>query len=389
MEQAAGGAVDWDPDSAKVRADPASLSEGRTMRVLSDFGTGVPQPFDLRPGEIAFDLRPGQRILHVLLEDAPPALRVRLRADEKGAEFLRNQGMYSNRGTERYEVLPLTEPEPGHLVATLPAAAGDTFVATRIPYGRDNLDRLLVDTRGADRLSVRLLGSRGRQVPVFVFGTEGRPPLAHWFICGKDAWETAGSWVGDGLVRELSEDAALADRVLNRAAIYVVPLASPHSAGQPAPSYTAADGRSLYGAATWSDDPPPPEYALIRNEVIRAVQARRLGLLLTVHSWQGAREWSGLEFVRTAGDREITGARLEWAKSTLDALIRDVPRGRADVAEAIWHPGLARDHLLAAHDAITFRIEITTVRQSYDGFRQTARRLLENTASIDDWAPAL
>jgi len=355
------------------------------MDVLSHFDTGLSQPFDVDGGDVTFDLRDGRHVLHVLLRRAPAGLRVRLRVDAKGAEFIAAQGLYVSRDGRRYEVLPLAADEDG-LAAALPEA-GDVFLATRLPYGRDNLDRLLAETRGA-ALAVRMLGRAARVVPVFAFG-EGAAGLEHWFVAGEDAWETAGSWVADAMVRELASASDVARRLLATAAVRIVPLVSPYSATQPAGSYTTLEGGGIYGAATWRDKPPPPEYALVREAVVKAARARRLGLLLTLHSWQGAHDHSGIEFIRTAGGREITGNRLEWAKRTLEALIRDVPRGRAHVAETIWHPGLARDYMLAGHGAVTFRIEITTCGQSYEGFAETARRLLDNTAAVGDWRPAL
>jgi hypothetical protein len=115
----------------------------------------------------------------------------------------------------------------------------------------------------------------------------------------------------------------------------------------------------------------------------------RLGCLLTIHSWQGANDHSGVEFIRTAGGNEVPGERLAWARATLDALVRDVRRARGHVSEKIWHPGLARDHMLAEHGAVTFRIEVTTAGQGGRGFHQTGLALLRNIASVDDWGHAL
>ena len=54
-----------------------------------------------------------------------------------------------------------------------------------------------------------------------------------------------------------------------------------------------------------------------------------------------------------------------WAEQTVAALVRGIPKTESQIREKIWHPGLARDYMLAAHDAITFRIEVTTVGMAH------------------------
>jgi len=67
--------------------------------------------------------------------------------------------------------------------------------------------------------------------------------------------------------------------------------------------------------------------------------------------------------------------------------MQGVTNGKSHVAERIWHPGLARDYLLGRYNAVTFRIEVTTYEQGIDGFRKTARKLLENVARMPNWEP--
>ncbi len=123
-------------------------------------------------------------------------------------------------------------------------------------------------------------------------------------------------------------------------------------------------------------------------EVARVIQEKRLGLMLTIHSWQGSHEFSEMGTIRTAGDSLLTDSRSGWASATMQLLLRNVPVGQHRLSEKIWHPGLARDYLLDTYDALTFRIEITTAGLAPDGFRLTARRILENLGRIADWAPA-
>jgi hypothetical protein len=358
------------------------------MQVLTGFDAAVAAPCEIAAGEVTFDLRPGQRIIHVQLVGAPTGLTVHLAVDEKGAQFVEAQGLYVSRDRLTYEVAPLERTGDERVSAKL-EEGGELWISNRLPYGRDGLDRLLAETGGAPGLGVEVLAAAGRSLPVFEFGAAGTTGPVHWIVAGEDCWETAGTWVADYLVRELASGSELARRVLSRATVKVVPLASPYSAARDRASYVSPQGEGLYGAATWGDELPPPEYRLIREAVVADARAGRLGLLLTIHSWQGAHDHSGMEFVRTAGDNQVEGERLAWAKATLDALVANVPKARGHVSEKIWHPGLARDYMLAAHGAITYRIEITTVGQSYQGFRESARGLLSGASAVEDWTPAL
>lgn len=357
------------------------------MKITGFFDGGVVKPHEIGEGEITFDLVSQRDVLNVLIQSAPAHLKVRLLVEEKGAKFLLGQGLLVSQDGEAFAAIPLEKVQEGTLVATLPTAEGDVRLATRYPYGRDRLDRLLGDTRQATHARVRFLRDRHRQVPIFDFGEDAAHKWQHYFVAGEDAWETAGSWVADGMVRLLCADRPLAERLLQQSVIHIVPLTSPYSATQAHGSYTTLDGEGIYGAATWSDAVPPPEFAITRREVTQAIARKKLGCLLTIHSWQAQSENTGLETIRTSSGNELVGARYEWASRTLETLIRNVPHGSARFPERIWHPGLARDHLLAEYNAITFRVEITTFAQGYEGFRETARAFLENLGDVADWRP--
>lgn len=357
------------------------------MRFLECFDSGVLPPVSTSGGNVVFDLRPTGSIMNVLVVDAPDPLVVDLLVEGKAGGFIVGQGLLIGRDNGEFRPVPVEQVEPGKLRAAV-EGGGELRLATRYPYGRDALDRLICETRGAAHLQVRLLERDHRMLPTFEFRQADDPERVHFLIAGEDAWETAGSWVADATVRLLCRDADLARTLLTRSALCIVPLASPYSAAQPAGSYTTLEGRGIYGAATWCDPTPPPEYGLIRHEVEEAIRTRRLGLMLTIHSWQAQQPYSEMEFIRSAGERVIEGARLEWAERTLEALMRDVPKGRTRAAEKIWHSGLARDYLLSEHDAITFRIEVTTAGQGRGGFRATGEQMLRNLATIEDWAPA-
>jgi hypothetical protein len=263
----------------------------------------------------------------------------------------------------------------------------DVRIATRYPYGRDALDRLICETAGTPNTRWNHWTRQQRTVPCFEFGHDEDNALIHYVIAGEDCWETAGCWTADAIVRQLAGGSEAAESLLGRARIRVAPLASPYSATQPGASYTTPDGKGIYGAATWGDDEPPPEYAAIRADVQDTVRRHRLGLMMTLHSWQAQQETTQLQTIRTAGSNALDERRTAWATDTMTSLIDGVPYGVTKLSEKIWHPGLARDYLLATHNVITFRTEVTTAGQGYDGFRETGHRFLRNLAAIDDWTP--
>ncbi len=359
------------------------------MEVLNHFDGGVPRPFQISGDTITFNLSKCGT-LHVLVRGAPAEFGVKVTVEERPGMPLVNQGLLYSHDGRRYKATPAVESESStYFSYRVPGGDGMVWISTRIPYGRDNLDRLLADCTCLPNLSVRTLEGRGRIVPVFEFGEEGEGKRVHWFVAGEDAWEAAGSWVADAMIRALASNRSLAEKLLANSVLRIVPMTSPYSATQPGSSHTTIDGEEIYGAATWSDDEPPTEFALVREEVLKDVKTGRLGLLLNIHSWNGSYVTTTMEFIRTAGDRELTGRRLGWAKRTLETLMIDVPLGTTKVSEKIWHPGLARDYMLARHDVAAFRIEVTTAGQSYDEFAETGLRLLANCSGIGDWSGVL
>jgi hypothetical protein len=223
-------------------------------------------------------------------------------------------------------------------------------------------------------------------MPLFELGQDDGRKWIYFLCAGEDAWETSGQWTADAMIRTLYTDRALADRLASQAVVRIVPLLSPYSTLRSA-CYTTLDGRGLYAAAKWGDADPPPEIALLRAEVEEAVRARRLGFMLTLHSWQASQPHTALETIQSAGENRLSAERKAWAKRVLAALIDGVPKGKTALPEKIWHGGLARDYLLAKHNAVTFRVEVTTYGQGLEGFRQTGRRFLENLSALKEWGP--
>jgi hypothetical protein len=221
---------------------------------------------------------------------------------------------------------------------------------------------------------------------LFQAGDPERARRIHFFFAGEDARETAGVWVADAMIRRLCEDTELLARLTRDEAVCIAPLVSAYTAVTPAPSYRTIRGEDIYGAATWADADPPDEYRVCRDLAVDAIETGRLGLLLTIHSWQSQDETTGMQTIRSAGDNRLTESRVVWARNVMETMMDGVPRGGITFPEKIWHPGLARDYLLAAHDTATFRVEITTWDQGMAGFQETGHRFIENLAALTDWS---
>jgi len=359
------------------------------MEILSEFDSGVRPDWERTDTGIRFDLRPGQRILNVLVTEISGEIQVEILVDEKGEGFLRRQGLLVSDDGESFRPVPLETAGDGVLSAHVSADGGEVRLASRYPYGRDSLEKLICETAGNQSLSWRFLRAGHRGFPLAEFGEDDGEKTVHYFIAGEDAWETAGCWVADEMVRELCRNQELACRLWGECVVRIVPAASPHSGTADRASYCTLEGKGIYGAATWGDAEPPPEYAILRKLVEESIRERRLGYMMTMHSWQAQHESSGLQTIKSAGDKVLSDARQAWAAEVMATMIDRVPQGQVSFPQKIWHPGLARDYLLAEHNAITFRVEVTTAGVGAEMFRETGRRFLSNVSRIRSWEPVL
>lgn len=359
------------------------------MKILQYFDAGALPSYKIQAKGIMFELKPAQVILNVLIQHAPEVFEVDLAVDEQGEGFILNQGLLVSTKGEEFHPVELKKVGEGLLRATVRAVAGEVRLASRHPYGRDALEKLMCKAHAKDGVRWRFLQSGPRGFPMVEFGRENASGLVHYFIAGEDVWETSGSWTADAIVRELHRDSNLTKVFVEDCLVRVVPLASPYSATTSKPSYCTLEGNGIYGAATWGDDPPPPEYAMIRELVESSILESRLGLFMTIHSWQAQLNYSGLETIKSAGGNTLPAERAAWATDVMERILLGVPLGEHALADKIWHKGLARDYLLARHNAVTFRIEVTTAGQGHDGFRESGRRMVANLFDRMDWRHVL
>lgn len=356
------------------------------MFISKDLDSGVVPPHEIRDDKLVLDLRPGQKIADLLVRDAPASFTVTLLVDRNGRRLVADQGLVVTDGMGNSSVVALSQESQERLSAEITSQDGCVRISNRYPYGRDGLDRLLCDTASAGRGQWKFLSRDYRSVPMFELGKKEQGRKVHYFIAGEDCWETGGCWVGDGIVRELCGNAALADSLAGKSCVRVVPLVSPYSATRDAPSYTTFEGEKIYGAATWGDAEPPPEYALLREMVYADIRDGDLGFLLTIHSWQGAHGHNGLETIQSSGENHLSHDRISWTQDFMERISENVPAVKIAFPETIWHTGLARDYLLGEHNTVTFRIEITTVDFGPKDFRKTGTVFLQNLDRMSDFS---
>jgi len=359
------------------------------MEITHHFDSGICPPYEIEEDTITFKTHP----INVWLRDAPSGLIVRVITREKDRD-LPMQGLFISRNGSDYTVVPFREEhdfstrmtKDGRLTIQFDQG-GDIWLSTAYPYGRNALEQLLCDTHSASDVRTYLLRREHRVVPVFEFGEDDGKKMMHFIVAGECAWETAGQWAGDAMIRELCGNQELANYLLKDAVVVIIPHTSPFSATMRSGGYTTLEGKSIYGAATWGQETPPVEYALIREKVEEAIQSRRLGLLLTLHSYKAQKPTSTMEAIQSAGQNELVGARYEWTEQILEKLIKDVPKASRAFPRKCWHEGLAREYLMRKYSIITFRIEVTTYQSSMGFFEQTGRQLIRNISKIADWKP--
>jgi len=137
------------------------------------------------------------------------------------------------------------------LRASVAVNNGQVHLASRYPYGNHHLQKLICESAGKNSIVWRFLQKGFRGFPIAEFGKDdGKCPI-HYFIAGEDVWETAGSWVADGIIRELSGTNKVSRDLVQKGVIRIVPLVSPYSAAADNASYCNLEGKGVYGAATW------------------------------------------------------------------------------------------------------------------------------------------
>jgi len=390
------------PPSASPVSDSAS-----PIQITDHYDSGITPPFSIDGNVITFDFS-GITFPYIdcELQGPPQAVTVRLRLNARGALFYGPQGLYVSADGETFTLQPLTK--VGETTRTVAAngkaekviytdfeavvaigPSGRVRLSCSDPYGRDHLDKLLCDTANNPVGRWRFLRKHNRSLVLFELGEDdGRKPIHH-IIAGEDNRETECQWTADHMIRKLCADPELARELGERAVIRICPMLSPYtSSTRGHNSYTSeTTGKDMYGAAKWGADPLPAELDILHGLLQEALARRQLGFVLTMHSWWAGKPVTEIETIRSAGANRLSPARAAWAQATMQTFMEGVPHAHVTLPERIWYPGILREVMLARHNVVTFRVEITTLNQPTFRGETTAGRFLKDLARLDNWRP--
>lgn len=116
-------------------------------------------------------------------------------------------------------------------ISHAPTAASVTY-AYYAPYLERRLSKLLrrVASHPAVTVSEVAKSLRGRGLPRVTFASTADEPLKLWIIAQQHPGESMAGWFAEGLLARLAGDPEIAERILSRAEVHVVPRMNPDGA---------------------------------------------------------------------------------------------------------------------------------------------------------------
>jgi hypothetical protein len=174
---------------------------------------------------------------------------------------------------------------------------GDSvYIARAEPYRLSDLDRLLDEIRGRPLVEITPIGKtvEGRPLEIVRVG-EPDAPFRVLLRARAHAWEPAGNWVVQGLVRALLEDDELSRKCLKRYCVYVMPMANKDAVARGLTRFNM-QGRDLN--RNWDQPTDPllaPECHALETWLQGMIrQGRPIALAMDFHNDEGG----GLEIAR-------------------------------------------------------------------------------------------
>lgn len=308
-----------------------------------------------------------------------------------GYKFMLNQGLYvspdDGKSWSRLDFVPVSD---GWYKVTI-ADKQNLRIATSIPYGQENVDKLISLIKGNPAIGIRTMGKEPRTFKIFDFGKDdGRKPI-HFVVAGEDIWETAGSWTADAMVRYLNNNPAVLEELTSHHILRIVTAISPFSMANSQDGFLSEDNKSVYGSGKWREEPPPAEIKYIKDEILGVISptsgptnliSRRLHWVLNLHSWWAMNSYSGMQSINKSykgiellDDKDST--RLKWLNRFLSDNIENIPRKYYNIVQA-WHPGLPRDYFLEKYNFISSVLEVCTYKQGLPEFTATGEAIINN-----------
>jgi hypothetical protein len=388
----------------------ANFPMASEISVSMNISRGVLKPghqlvIDNKNHSISFNIQK-EWVLHVAVVSPKPKYTLTIRfyigATGDGFKYILGQGLYVsyNDGLEwsRMDFVPLSD---GWYKVTI-VDKPNLRIATSIPYGQENVDKLIALVSGNQNIKIRTLGKEPRTFKMFEFGSDdGKKPM-HYIIAGEDIWETAGCWAADAIVRYLNNNPAVLAELTSHHILRVVTAISPYSMANSQDGFLDNNGDTVYGSATWADDNPPGEIKYIKDEVLGVksptsgptnLTSRRLHWVLNLHSWMAQARTSGMQSINKSfrgielyDDPDST--RFKWLNSFLASNNENIPGKYYNIAQA-WYPGLPRDFFLEKYNFISSRLEVGTYKRGMPEFKATGEAIINNLkgkGSSYDWS---
>jgi len=134
---------------------------------------------------------------------------------------------YGSADGKHWKVVPAEFIEGNRLRVRVHLEGDSTYLARMEPYRVSDLDRLLDEIRGRPLVEITPIGKtvEGRPLEIVRVG-DPDAPFRVLLRARAHAWEAAGNWVVQGLIRALLEDDELSRKCFKRYCVYIMPMAN-------------------------------------------------------------------------------------------------------------------------------------------------------------------
>jgi hypothetical protein len=179
----------------------------------------------------------------------------------------------------------MTTPKTATYTIVSPAAT--FWVAWGPPFHSQHANTLLdevatmLNKAGQPQTRFELARSRdNRPVQAIRFGNSTANDSI-WIQARQHAWESGGSWVGDGFIRWAASKDPLAEQLRQNAEIFFVPIMDVDNVDRGA---GGKDATPRDHNRDWADRPVYPEVLAAQTEIRRQIDAGRLRVYMDLHN---------------------------------------------------------------------------------------------------------
>src|SRR3954447_6797611 len=199
------------------------------------------------------------------------------------------------------------EAEP-HLTIRFRPERARMWIAHVPPYTNRNLEELLAAHRGSKYVRRDVVGKtvEGREMPLLTITNPASPDGSKkviWLMFRQHAWEAGSSWAGDGAIRFLLSNDAVAARLRDGAIWKIFPMADPDGVAAGRVRYNK-NGYDLNRNWDVHDPALMPEISAQRKAVLDWVDGgHRVDLFLSLHNTESGEYLQAPAEFRDLGER--------------------------------------------------------------------------------------